>query len=184
MSQIFLNLFLLLTVTFQLSFQDMLDKIMRSEVWNLKTCGVPVIDTSEMGNRSVRLGDKVTFNCKVDLSCMVSTIRWYHEMENGTEILIKTPASPGVPNIYTIRRVSSLDQGMYTCVAKNVVGKAYVAAYLQVASSSHLFLDLRLLLVLLFVYTRLLFSFGSSSVWSDNDYGHSRSTGIKNEETH
>lgn len=150
----------------------------------VKTCGVPVIDTSEMGNRSVRLGDKVTFNCKVDLSCMVSTIRWYHEMENGTEILIKTPASPGVPNIYTIRRVSSLDQGMYTCVAKNVVGKAYVAAYLQVASSSQLFLDLRLLLVLLFVYTRLLFSFGSSSVWSDNDYGHSRSTGIKNEETH
>ena len=32
-------------------------------------------------------------------------------------------------------------QGMYTCVAKNVVGKAYVAAYLQVASSSHLFLE-------------------------------------------
>lgn len=29
------------------------------------------------------------FLCKVDLSCLVSTIRWYHEMENGTEILIK-----------------------------------------------------------------------------------------------
>ena len=29
------------------------------------------------------------FVCKVDLSCLVSTIRWYHEMENGTEILIK-----------------------------------------------------------------------------------------------
>ena len=26
---------------------------------------------------------------QVDLSCMVSTIRWYHEMENGTEVLIK-----------------------------------------------------------------------------------------------
>ena len=26
---------------------------------------------------------------QVDLSCLVSTIRWYHEMENGTEILIK-----------------------------------------------------------------------------------------------
>ena len=24
-----------------------------------------MIDTSEMGNRSVKLGDKVTFNCKV-----------------------------------------------------------------------------------------------------------------------
>ena len=32
-------------------------------------------------------------------------------------------------------------QGMYTCVAKNVVGKAYVAAYLQVARSSYLFLE-------------------------------------------
>ena len=30
---------------------------------------------------------------------------------------------------------------MYTCVAKNVVGKAYVAAYLQVAGSPHLYLE-------------------------------------------
>lgn len=30
---------------------------------------------------------------------------------------------------------------MYTCVAKNVVGKAYVAAYLQVAGSPHLHLE-------------------------------------------
>ena len=34
---------------------------------SVKTCGVPVIDTSEMGNRSVRLGDKVIFNCKVKI---------------------------------------------------------------------------------------------------------------------
>ena len=26
---------------------------------------------------------------KVDMSCMVSSIKWYHEMENGTEVLIK-----------------------------------------------------------------------------------------------
>ena len=31
----------------------------------VKTCGVPIIDESEMGNKSVRLGDAVTFNCKV-----------------------------------------------------------------------------------------------------------------------
>ena len=30
--------------------------------------------------------------CQVDLSCMVSTIRWYHEMANGTEVLIKVNA--------------------------------------------------------------------------------------------
>ena len=41
-------------------------------------------------------------------------------------------------------------QGMYTCVAKNVVGKAYVAAYLQVASSPHLYLEW--VAVVLFVF--------------------------------
>ena len=34
----------------------------------------------------VKPGERVVFNCKVDLSCMVSTIRWYHELENGTEV--------------------------------------------------------------------------------------------------
>ena len=45
-------------------------------------------------------------------------------------------------------------QGMYTCVAKNVVGKAYVAAYLQVASSPHLYLEW--VAVVLFVFYRQL----------------------------
>ena len=95
---------------------------------------------------------------------------------------LQTPASPGVPNIYTIHRVSSFDQvsgsqhfphlfttpyandclilwhcpaqGMYTCVAKNVVGKAYVAAYLQVAGSPHLYLEW--VAVVLFVFYRQL----------------------------
>ena len=30
---------------------------------------------------------------QVDLSCLVSTIRWYHEMQNGTEVLIKVNSS-------------------------------------------------------------------------------------------
>lgn len=29
------------------------------------------------------------FVFKVDLSCIVSSIRWYHEMENGTEKIVK-----------------------------------------------------------------------------------------------
>ena len=45
-------------------------------------------------------------------------------------------------------------QGMYTCVAKNVVGKAYVAAYLQVAGSPHLYLEW--VAVVLFVFYRQL----------------------------
>merc|ERR1712029_33444 len=98
----------------------------------VKTCGLPQIEASQMSNLTVKPGQKVVFNCKVDLSCMVSTIRWYHEMENGTEVLIKTPSSPGLPYVHSIKRVSQNDQGMYTCVARNVVGKAYAAAYLQV----------------------------------------------------
>ena len=31
----------------------------------VKTCGVPMIDASEMENKTVGLGDQVTFNCKV-----------------------------------------------------------------------------------------------------------------------
>ena len=49
--------------------------------------------------------------------------------------MFQTPASPGVPNLYKIGSVSREDQGMYTCVARNVVGRAYVAAYLEVANS-------------------------------------------------
>merc|ERR1719195_595248 len=105
-------------------------KRLRSE--GVKTCGLPLIDSTEMSNLTVRPGDKVTFNCKVDLSCLVSTIRWYHEMENGTEVLIKTPSSPGLPYVHSIKHVTVTDQGMYTCVARNVVGRAYAAAYLQV----------------------------------------------------
>ena len=50
-------------------------------------------------------------------------------------LVFQPPASPGVPNLYIIPSVSGSDQGMYTCVARNVVGKAFVAAYLQVAQS-------------------------------------------------
>ena len=29
------------------------------------------------------------FRCTVDMKCMVSYIHWYHEMENGTEVLLR-----------------------------------------------------------------------------------------------
>ena len=50
----------------------------------------------------------------------------------------QTPSSPGLPYVHSIPRVTQSDQGMYTCVARNVVGKAYAAAYLQVNGSDHI----------------------------------------------
>ena len=50
-------------------------------------------------------------------------------------LLFQTPSSPGLPYVHSIPAVGERDQGMYTCVARNVVGKAFVAAYLQVAQS-------------------------------------------------
>ena len=82
----------------------------------MRTCGLPQIEPDLMYNMTVNIhyhydhhhnphghhhnhhnphdqnqvkpGERVVFNCKVDLSCMVSTIRWYHELENGTEVNI------------------------------------------------------------------------------------------------
>eukprot|EP00090_Calanus_glacialis_P042058 TRINITY_DN74719_c0_g1_i1.p1 TRINITY_DN74719_c0_g1~~TRINITY_DN74719_c0_g1_i1.p1 ORF type:complete len:166 (+),score=10.74 TRINITY_DN74719_c0_g1_i1:287-784(+) len=141
---------------------DLIDKILRSNTWNIKTCGLPQIEASHMSNLTVKPGEKVVFNCKVDLSCMVSTIRWYHEMENGTEVLIKTPSDPGIPYVHEIRSVATTDQGMYTCVARNVVGRAHAAAYLAVDRGSMLNLDVRLVLVLLVANISFAFRSGLS----------------------
>lgn len=46
--------------------------------------------------------------------------------------VLQTPSSPGLPYVHSIKHVTVTDQGMYTCVARNVVGRAYAAAYLQV----------------------------------------------------
>ena len=37
--------------------------------------------------------------------------------------MVKTPSDPGIPSVYTIDTVLPTHTGMYTCVAKNVVGR-------------------------------------------------------------
>ena len=61
-----------------------------------------------------------------------------HLPSNNYKSLFQTPSSPGLPYVHSIPRVTQSDQGMYTCVARNVVGKAYAAAYLQVNGSDHI----------------------------------------------
>ena len=54
----------------------------------VKTCGKPHIQNI-MSNVTARPGQMATFKCQVDMSCIVAYIEWYHEMDNGTEKLIK-----------------------------------------------------------------------------------------------
>ena len=42
-----------------------------------------------MSNVTAKPGQMATFKCQVDMSCIVAYIEWYHEMDNGTEKLIK-----------------------------------------------------------------------------------------------
>ena len=55
---------------------------------SVKTCGKPNIQNI-MNNVTVHPGQSATFKCQVDMSCIVAYIEWYHEMDNGTEKLIK-----------------------------------------------------------------------------------------------
>ena len=54
----------------------------------VRTCGKPNIQNI-MNNVTVKPGQSASFKCQVDMSCIVAYIEWYHEMDNGTEKLIK-----------------------------------------------------------------------------------------------
>ena len=42
-----------------------------------------------MSNVTAKPGQRASFKCQVDMSCIVAYIEWYHEMDNGTLKLIK-----------------------------------------------------------------------------------------------
>jgi len=98
---------------------------------SIRTCGKPNIQNI-MNNVTVRPGQSATFKCQVDMSCIVAYIEWYHEMDNGTEKLIKTASSSGDPHVHVIKEVKPTDEGLYTCIAGNFIGQATASAYLEV----------------------------------------------------
>eukprot|EP00095_Tigriopus_kingsejongensis_P008697 maker-scaffold483_size159862-snap-gene-0.45 protein:Tk08697 transcript:maker-scaffold483_size159862-snap-gene-0.45-mRNA-1 annotation:"hypothetical protein SINV_04149" len=100
----------------------------------IRTCGKPNIQNI-MNNVTASPGQSATFKCQVDMSCIVAYIEWYHEMDNGTEKLIKTASSSGDPHVHVIKQVRSADEGLYTCIAGNVLGQATASAYLEVNSA-------------------------------------------------
>jgi hypothetical protein len=97
----------------------------------IKTCGKPHIQNI-MSNVTAKPGQMASFKCQVDMSCIVAYIEWYHEMDNGTEKLIKTASSSGDPHVHIIKQVKATDEGLYTCIAGNVLGQATASAYLEV----------------------------------------------------
>jgi len=125
-----------------------------------KTCtGPPVIEGNAMTNVTRSPGQKASFECLIDHSCLVSVIKWYHvNPDNTSSKLIKTAKSPGDPHVYFIEKVTPEDEGTYSCVAENVIGKTAVVAYLTINSCSILTPSVQLLLPLLLFSSRLLIS--------------------------
>lgn len=124
-----LLVYLQLTSTLLVSSESLVDKILK-----IKTCGPPQIQNAMM-NQTVRPGEQASFKCQIDMSCIVAFIEWYHDMTNGTSTKIKTARS-GDPHTHIIQRVEPTHEGLYTCVAGNVLGKAEASAYLAVDSGS------------------------------------------------
>ncbi|XP_071747086.1 kazal-type serine protease inhibitor domain-containing protein 1 [Lepeophtheirus salmonis] len=114
------------------------------KILTIKTCGKPNIQNI-MNNVTARPGQSATFKCQVDMSCIVAYIEWYHEMDNGTEKLIKTASSSGDPHVHIIKQVKPTDEGLYTCIAGNVLGQATASAYLEVNSGPRLYSQIQIL---------------------------------------
>lgn len=110
--------------------QGIIDKIL-----TIKTCGKPNIQNI-MSNVTAKPGQRASFKCQVDMSCIVAYIEWYHEMDNGTLKLIKTASSSGDPHVHIIKMVKPEDEGLYTCIAGNFLGQAEASAYLEVNSAN------------------------------------------------
>jgi len=100
-----------------------------------KTCtGLPRIN-GIMKNITANIGEKVEFDCDVDYTCMVNSIRWYHTTPDN---LTTTQLKVEDRHQYTILAVTEDHEGRYTCAAENVLGQTDLVSYLTVNNSQRL----------------------------------------------
>ena len=52
--------------------------------------------------------------------------------------IFQTASSSGDPHVHIIKQVKATDEGLYTCIAGNVLGQATASAYLEVNSARSL----------------------------------------------
>ena len=53
-------------------------------------------------------------------------------IQQQNPISFQTASSSGDPHVHVIRDVKATDEGLYTCIAGNVLGQATASAYLEV----------------------------------------------------
>jgi len=116
------------------------------------TCGRPDIK-NVMQNITVKPGEHASFECTINMKCMVSYIQWYHELSNGTMRLLRTARTHGTPYQIRLRDVSEDDEGFYTCIAGNIMGETASSAYLQVSSCRRAAANLLLIVLVIILNT-------------------------------
>merc|ERR1719245_995236 len=88
-----------------------------------------------MKNITANIGEKVEFDCDVDYTCMVNSIRWFHTTpDNTTTTQLKVEDR----HQYTILAVTLAHEGRYTCAAENVLGQTDLVSYLTVNNTQRL----------------------------------------------
>ena len=86
-------------------------------------------------------------------------MKWFCSIFSETEkyFYFQTASSSGDPHVHIIKQVKPTDEGLYTCIAGNVLGQATASAYLEVNSARSLSCSplLFLLLLLLIAQNKL-----------------------------
>ena len=64
-------------------------------------------------------------------------MKWFCSIfsENENIFYFQTASSSGDPHVHIIKQVKPTDEGLYTCIAGNVLGQATASAYLEVNSA-------------------------------------------------